>query len=204
MNKAKADFFNNQTGADWAADEYGPDELNKLNVMFNAAGPLNGCRVIEPGCGTGRLTEILAEKVGDTGNVFAFDISRGMIEAARIRLDDKRNVHLSVESLETLPLPPETADAVICHQVFPHFDDKPIALKIMFDALKPGGRLVVFHFISLAIINDRHRKAGTAVENDMMPPEDEMRALFERAGFKIDLLSDSEDHYLLCAVKEKR
>jgi 3-polyprenyl-4-hydroxybenzoate decarboxylase len=55
------------------------------------------------------------------------------------------------------------------HQVFPHFDDQEHAAEIIARCLRAGGRLVILHLISRREINDLHRKAGTAVAQDMLP-----------------------------------
>jgi SAM-dependent methyltransferase len=90
-------------------------------------------------------------------------------------------------------------DLILCHQVFPHFEDKREVLKTLASALKPGGRVVVIHFINLDEINDRHRKAGTAVEMDMMPGQDEMKCLFNETGLEIEFILDDHLGYFLSA-----
>lgn len=71
---------------------------------------------------------------------------------------------------------------ILCHQGFPHFEDEEKALKILVRALKPSVQFIISPFINLSQINDRHRKAGTAVANDMMPIAEEMVQFFEVAG----------------------
>jgi hypothetical protein len=68
-------------------------------------------------------------------------------------------------------------------------------------ALKPGGQLIIFHFITFKEINDRHRKAGTAVEDDLMPGAEGMEKLLSEAGFKIKLWEDDDRGYFMQATK---
>jgi ubiquinone/menaquinone biosynthesis C-methylase UbiE len=198
--KEKIHYFDSQVKAPWSFQEYGEDERKKLDRFFQYTGPLTGFHILEPGCGTGRLTEILSDQVGEPGRVTALDISPKMVEAARKRLDGRQNVEVHLSTLESFPLKPASFDLVVCHQVFPHFENKEEALRLMSGSLKPGRKLIVFHFIDITRINDRHRKAGTAVEEDLMPSFNEMEALFNKAGFKIDFFIDDELGYFLGSV----
>jgi ubiquinone/menaquinone biosynthesis C-methylase UbiE len=199
MYEAKAAYFNANVEAPWAAAEYGPEETAKLDRVFAHIGPLRGLKVLEPGCGTGRLTEILSDHVGPMGVVVALDISPMMVKAARSRTAARENVEIHLGAVENFPMENEEYDLIVCHQVFPHFEDKKNVLTSLSRALKPEGRFIVFHFISFDEINDRHRKAGTAVQMDMMPEEDEMKRLFYEAGLDIECVFDDHQGYFLSA-----
>ena len=51
----------------------------------------------------------------------ASDISPKMIEAARRRIGFRDNVSLEHVAIESYQVAPKSFDAVICHNVFPHF-----------------------------------------------------------------------------------
>ena len=53
MNQAKADFFDRQAAADWAAAEYGAEEAPKVERIIQEGLLEAGQRVLEPGCGGG-------------------------------------------------------------------------------------------------------------------------------------------------------
>jgi ubiquinone/menaquinone biosynthesis C-methylase UbiE len=199
MYEAKAAYFDANVGAPWAAPEYGPKEMLKLARLFRHIGPLRGFKVLEPGCGTGRLTEILSNHVGLAGLVVALDISPMMVEAARHRTAARSNVEIHMGAVEEFRMRKQEYDLIVCHQVFPHFEGQGKVLKTLASALKPGGRIVVIHFINRAEINDRHRKAGTAVEMDMMPAQDEIRCLFNETGLEIECILDDHLGYFLSA-----
>jgi ubiquinone/menaquinone biosynthesis C-methylase UbiE len=200
--KAKAAYFDENVGALWAAAEYGPDEMEKLDRLFQHTGSLKGLKVLEPGCGTGRLTEILADRVGEKGSVKALDISPLMVDEARRRTAARENVEIYLGPIEDFLLEENGYDLILCHQVFPHFEDKKKVLETLYGVLKPGGILIVIHFINFQTINDRHRKAGTAVEKDMMPGEKEMRRLFAEAGLRITFILDDRLGYFLSASRQ--
>ena len=199
MYEAKAAYFDANVEAPWAAAEYGPEEIPKLDRLFAHLGPLRGLKVLEPGCGTGRLTEILSDLVGPTGVVVALDISPMMVKAARSRTATRKNVEIHLSAVEDFPMEEGEYDLIVCHQVFPHFEDKKKVLTSLSKALKPEGKLVVIHFINFDEINDRHRKAGTAVEMDMMPGKDEMRYLFDDTGLEIEFILNDQLGYFLSA-----
>ncbi|MBN2061974.1 MAG: class I SAM-dependent methyltransferase [Deltaproteobacteria bacterium] len=201
MYRAKAAYFDENVIAPWASSEYGPDEIEKLDRLFQHAGPLRGFRILEPGCGTGRLTEILSDKTGEEGRVVALDISPMMIDAAIHRNRGRDNVEIHLCAVEDFPAGEKSYDMILCHQVFPHFEDKKKVINIFSAALRPGARLILFHFINLNEINDLHRKAGTAVKMDMMPGEREMRGLFDDAGLDIVFITDDRYGYFLSATK---
>jgi ubiquinone/menaquinone biosynthesis C-methylase UbiE len=197
MNYPKAAFFDTQVEAAWASEDYTAEELAKIDRMLDLGRIGRGMTVLEPGCGTGRLTRILAERVGPQGRVLAMDISAKMIQACLRTIEPMGHVEALCAAVEEYPLPRASFDAVVCHQVFPHFDDKSRVLDLFAHALVPSGVLIVFHFINSAVINDVHLVAHAAVANDFMLPEEATRYLFRSAGFMIDMLKDDENGYLL-------
>ena len=200
VNQLKASYFDSQAHAEWAAPDYTPDQMQKIDYLLAEADIRGGHHVIEPGCGTGRLTEILSDAVGSGGLVMALDISPRMIEACRRRLGARRNVKIQCAAVEDFAFPKEAFDIVICHSVFPHFDDKAAALGILSATLKPDGKLMVFHFDNSAAINFFHRKAHPSLIDDMMPGAAEMEGLFKEAGLNIDFLLDDDQGYFLSAT----
>lgn len=195
----KSVFFDAQAREDWATDDYGPDERKKLDRLFAIAGPLTGLKLLEPGCGTGRLTELLVQAIGTLGYVVAVDISLYMVAHARMKLSGYDNVEIHLGSMEEKTGFGNYFDMAICHQVFPHFADKENALAKIRSMLKPGGQLVISHFISSAEINEVHRKAGSAVANDFMPPPEDMQRMLGHCGFEIENWLDDSEGYLLKA-----
>lgn len=78
---------------------------------------LDGLDVVEFGAGTGRVTALLAPKVK---SIRAFDEAAGMIEVAKGRLSDVRNVSLGVAPNTKLPVPDHSADLTIEGWSFAH------------------------------------------------------------------------------------
>jgi len=73
---------------------------------------------VEIGCGAGRLTKHMASVFG---HIHALDISPGMIEYAKARVQEP-NITFHLIDGESIPLPDESVTAVFSTHVFQHFD----------------------------------------------------------------------------------
>jgi trans-aconitate 2-methyltransferase len=101
--------------------------------------PLRGDeRVLDAGCGTGRVTAALVERL-PRGEVVAVDGSPAMVEAARERLGDA--VELRVADLVELELD-RPVDAILSTATFHWIADHDALFASLREVLKPGGRLV--------------------------------------------------------------
>ena len=94
--------------------------------------------VLDAGCGSGRVTELLLERL-PRGRVIAVDQSPSMVEAARERLSGP--VRVEVQDLLALTVP-EPLDAVLSTSTFHWIDDHGRLFERLHAALRPGGRLV--------------------------------------------------------------
>ena len=104
--------------------------------------PLDGDEcVLDVGCGTGRLTERLIERL-PRGRVVGIDQSSNMVRVAREYLVAQgARIQLLVADASALPIR-ERADAVFSTATFHWVLDHPRLFGSVHDALKPGGRLV--------------------------------------------------------------
>ena len=78
----KRRFFD-RTAHLWERGVLDGKERRIAQWIIRRAGIQPGMTVLEPGCGAGRMTRLLAEAVGPQGKVIAADISSKMVRAAR-------------------------------------------------------------------------------------------------------------------------
>ena len=92
------------------------------------------------GCGTGEVAAALAPFVS---RVIAVDRSGEMLQAARRRLRDARNVDVRRGDLESLPIDDGALDAATLLLVLHHMPSPATALSEAFRVLRPGGRIAI-------------------------------------------------------------
>ena len=107
-----------------------------------------GESVLEIGFGPGHCLKRIAESVGQTGKVYGVDISSGMLEVTRRRLDKARLtkwVELYCGDAASLPYGDNTFDAAFMSFTLELFDtpEIPRLLEEVKRVLKPGGRIGV-------------------------------------------------------------
>lgn len=102
--------------------------------------PAKTCRVVEIGCGVGRMTRWFAEEFLE---VYGIDISEKMIEEARLRLHNYPHAVLKTGSgLDLGSLPDSFFDLAFSYIVFQHIPARAVIQSYIREAarvLKPGG-----------------------------------------------------------------
>src|SRR5690348_15378740 len=98
--------------------------------------------LLDLGTGTGRMLELLGP---DLERGLGIDLSLDMLALARARLDRAGLKHCSVRQgdIYDLPLPRDSFDVVIIHQVLHFLDDGARAIREAARVLRPQGRLLV-------------------------------------------------------------
>lgn len=154
-----------------------------------------GMRVLDVGTGTGVLIPCLLRAMDGAGEVCAIDISQGMLRVAGSK-GFPGIVRLVLADIEEFDLAEGPFDRVMCNAVFPHFTNKPAALRRVYDLLPPGGIVVISHPTGRDAVNKIHREAGSVVAEDRVPTAEKMRSMLEEAGFADVLVIDEPEFYL--------
>lgn len=114
------------------------DLLNETNVnKYTYA--------LDIGCGTGRWTKFLTNKVGF---VEAIDPSNAILAADKL-LDKIENVRLTKASVETIPFDDETFDFAMSVGVLHHIPDTQQAMKDCVKKVKKGGYFYCYLYYNL-------------------------------------------------------
>lgn len=115
------------------------------DLLVERAGIAPGMRVLDAGCGPGRVTLPAAARVGPDGRVVALDLQPRMLAQLEARLDAAglKNVALVEAGLGDGRLPSDSFDRVLLATVLGENPDQRAALRELYDALRPGGVLSV-------------------------------------------------------------
>ena len=120
-------------------DVYGPG----TRQVLLQAGIKAGMRVADLGCGTGMITQLLAQLVGRTGEVIGVDYSADQVIQAQALLPaEMTNVRFVAASATETGLARGSFDLVYCRFLLIHLKDPEAALSEMRELLKPGGIIV--------------------------------------------------------------
>lgn len=115
-------------------------------------------RILEIGCGIGRMTKYLAEVFGE---VHAIDVSGEMVRQARMRLAKISNAYFSEgNGSDFADFPDEYFDFVFSAYVFQHVPSFEVIKSNICDAfrvLKPRG---IFKFVTSAVNNEDYLKVN--------------------------------------------
>ena len=127
--------------------------------------PTAGETLVEIGCGTGHVAASLAQSAGDSGRVYAVDLSGGMLDQTRRLLASQglgSRVCLCCADAEQMPLRDASVDAVFMSFTLELFDnpDIPLVLKECKRVLRRGGRLGV-----AAVTEQLPAKAGRLISD---------------------------------------
>ncbi len=124
--------------ADEAARAYAAAAFGSLEAILERQDvSVDGARICDFGCGTGLLTERLADRAAE---VIAVDSSTKMLEVVQSKID-----HRGWSNVRTSASPSTTTgelDLIICSSVCSFLEDYPATARALFALLRPGGRFV--------------------------------------------------------------
>jgi ubiquinone biosynthesis O-methyltransferase len=126
----------------WRATSLGViTEAIEQRWILDLLGELKGARVLDAGCGDGKLACVMASRGAE---VTGIDSDPAMLAAARSRAEKARIEARFLEGrIERLPVPDASFDAVMAITVLCFVPDAAAALREMARVLRPGGRLVI-------------------------------------------------------------
>lgn len=116
----------------------------QMTVKWSGAKPGDTC--VDLCCGSGDIAQMLAEKVGKTGQVYGADFSAAQLEVARDRYD-RRCLRPPIQWVEadvlTLPFADHQFDCATMGYGLRNVTDISRSLKEIHRILKPGGKAAI-------------------------------------------------------------
>ena len=128
----------------WLFEAFSIDELELRRWMVDLLELQPGSRVLDVGCGTGKDSILMLDRLGSGGVLYALDLSIGMLQVARRKLTDSQAI---VEYFQTnasyLPFENGQFDAAFHFGGINEFGEVRRALSEMTRVVKLGGKVVV-------------------------------------------------------------
>lgn len=168
--------------------------------------PMTGIRphetVADIGSGTGLFSIPFADLVGKKGWVYAVDISPRLVEHVAKEAERRKltNVTAVMCHEDHVSLPPQSVDVFFICDTYHHFEYPKSTMKSIFQALKPGGRLILIDFERI------QGQSRDWVMDHVRAGKDVFRAEIQDAGFifvEEVKIAGLEENYFLRFQKPK-
>jgi demethylmenaquinone methyltransferase/2-methoxy-6-polyprenyl-1,4-benzoquinol methylase len=177
-------------------------------IAVELANVRSGECVLDLAGGTGDLTTLFVQRVGNKGQVILADINAAMLRTGRDRLIDRglTSIRYAQVNAESLAFADHSFDCVCIAFGLRNVTDKNAALRSILRVLKPGGRLIVLEFshptnpimekiydfysfkllpkIGAVVAKDENSYRYLAESIRMHPKQNELKQMMENAGFE--------------------
>ena len=169
----------------------------------------SGAKILDVAGGTGDMSVLFHRAAGEKGSVIVSDINNAMLSEGRDRLLDRglsSGFQFVQANAEALPFQKNSFNCLSIGFGLRNVTDKAMALRSMYDVLKPGGKVLILEFSKptnplLNKIYDKYSfnvipKVGGLVADDqasyqylvesirMHPGQQEMLGMLNDAGFE--------------------
>ncbi len=173
------------------------DEADRIVEALHLA---TGKSVADVGAGDGEWSAKLAERVGDSGHVYATEVKDDELDKIRRRIEKAglTNVHAVRGGQNETGLTEGCCDAILLRMVYHHFTQPAAMRASLWRALRPGGRIAIIdiepqeHWSELPDVPDR---GGHGI------PIDDLIAEMATDGFAVverhDAWNDDEERFCI-------
>lgn len=133
--------------ADWLERPEREDE-ERLTLLVKELKLRSGDVVADIGAGSGVISIMMAEQVGEQGKVYAVDIQPQMLRILgdKLKNDGISNIELIQATEKSPELPPESVDLALMVDVYHEFEFPYETILELSKALKPGGRVAFVEY----------------------------------------------------------
>jgi glycosyltransferase involved in cell wall biosynthesis/precorrin-6B methylase 2 len=148
--------------------------------IWKQIAPFVGQRVMEAGCGTGTMTQYLANRQ----RLVAVDFDEAYVSGLKERYAERSNVRVEWVDLSSTDWPdlgPEHIDTIVSMNVLEHLENDEATLKRFCSLLEVGGRLVLLVPAHAALFGS----LDTALGHFRRYDRDNLARLLDRCGFEV-------------------
>ncbi len=194
------EFFD-QLAHEWDLS-FTTEDLERLTHIVDRLGVKPGMHILDLGCGTGILFDLLRRLVGPEGSVTGVDFSIEMAVRAH-RNFPFSNVNVIDGDATSLPFRDAIFDMAVAFASFPHFSNQHEVVHEIHRVLCDGASCFIIHLVSSAEINEFHHRLGGIVGHDEMPLADNLRGMFADSRFQDVKIRDHAGLFLASAVNSR-
>jgi ubiquinone/menaquinone biosynthesis C-methylase UbiE len=197
MHDPHQEFFD-RLAAEWDL-MYTAEDLERLQHLVDKLPVKAGMQILDLGCGTGILFDLLRRKTGERGGVVGVDFSLEMVQKAH-RNFPFANVHVVDADASELPFGDRVFDLAVAFSSFPHFVDQQRALEELHRVLKPGSGVHIIHLQSSKELAAIHHRVGGVVSHDVLPSQEKLRQMFDTGRFGDLTITDQPGLFVASAI----
>lgn len=186
-------FFDN-LAPKWDSLEIIKDE--HIIDLFKEIGINKGDKILDVGCGTGRVTYLL--HAFSQTDVIGIDISSKMIELAKEKYMNESYATFISDDFMTYHFE-NKFDLIVIYNAFPHFLDVDKLSLAMKNNLNEHGKFAIVHSLGRSTLQDVHSTVNTSLTRHLNDPLTESWA-FEKE-FKIVITKEDDNSFLIIGQK---
>ncbi len=176
------------------------EDLEVLSFLIESFDIKKNDKIVDLGCGTGVLFDLLRRRVGPEGMVVGVDLSEEMVKKARKNFPFKNIMTIDADA-EMLPLKSDLFDVAVSFAAFAHFTCQERVMEEASRILKKGCKFHIIHLLSSKELDTYHLKAGGPVADDHIPPLERMKEIFSQGNFVDVSIIDHPGLYLAVGTK---
>jgi 2-polyprenyl-3-methyl-5-hydroxy-6-metoxy-1,4-benzoquinol methylase len=179
QNEVFTTYANNVFGIDFSQDGF--SDINQVNDFIKAAAILPEHKVLDIGCGNGKMAEYIADRT--KASVYGFDYSDNAINNAKTRTIQKSKLNFEVGLIGEMQYPHNMFDVILSVDTMYFAEDMESFVRQIYNWLKPNG-------IFIAYYGEGHMKKISIDENST-----ELASAFRRNEINYEVVDYTKEHY---------